>query len=80
MTLTVGELKKILADMDDNALVLARAQDCILLSRVDVVGHPNSGAVTKQSLYHHEHVSDVYGGGGSHYVDLAQAIILCCNG
>jgi hypothetical protein len=40
MKLNVGQLKKIIADMPDDADVFARDRDCISLDKVHVVGHP----------------------------------------
>ena len=45
--LTVGKLKKILADMSDDAIVSARDRDCISLNRVHVINHPTISPIPK---------------------------------
>ena len=47
MELTVKQLKEILKDMADDAIVFARDRDCISLSQVHVVNHPTIKPIAK---------------------------------
>jgi len=85
--MNVGELKKILAQMDDKALVWARDRDCISLEMVDVVGVDIQGETNKNSLSYplvrsRKTILDVYGGKEWLSADMArvgttQAIVFC---
>ncbi len=77
--LTVGDLKKILANMADNAIVTARDRDGIALDMVHVVGIPVIENTPKVVRFV-DNIGEVYGG---HYCHLdnpsKQAIILFIN-
>lgn len=70
----VRDLKLILADMSDDAEVLARGKDCINLDMVDVVGHPSP--IKMRRVNYHDTIDQVYGGGDSE-IETEQAIIFC---
>jgi len=77
--LTVGELKKILENMSDDAIVSARDRDCINLEMMHVVGLKDKYITNlNKHIRFVEELSEVYGG-REHFLSnpSKQAIIFC---
>jgi len=79
--LTVGDLKKIIANMADDAVVSARDRDCISLDQVHVVGYTGVAPILEGKASQVQFCSkmeDVYGGDRCELDNNSkQAIIFC---
>ncbi len=77
--LTVGQLKEIIADMADDAIVSARDRDCICLDKVHIVNHTNIPTQKGyEDVYFVKSIDDVYGGDRIELDNKSkQAIIFC---
>jgi hypothetical protein len=77
MKLTIKELKEIIKDMPDDALVIARDRDATGLAQVHVIGCGEKPKNVNQKIKYVKNPSDMYGGQYLEEDGVKQAIVFC---
>lgn len=76
--LTLGEFRRLTANMADDAILVARDRDCINLDQVHIVGiQPPEGHPSPHVVQFVPTIDEVYGGDEFELDGSKQAVVFC---